>query len=287
MARTYKHRSRNHKLYIVIIIISLIIMAGLIVWSIFYYKSLDDFEISQAKRLQSIVISKSKPAPKPIKVLTPVNSNAVIPDYKLPPIENGMAPVITNIPTEQKVVFLTIDDGAFKDQSVIDIIAQNHIKAALFLSKAFINDNPDFFDKLILQGSVVEDHTLIHDTNMVTNQTYSQQKAEICGMSDYIYEHYDYRPILYRPPGGAYSDTMRKAAADCGMKAVVTWIAKANGGSMQYQIGNQLRPGDIVLMHFRPEFRQDMQAFIDAKTAAGLQTELLEDWIPNKQLTID
>jgi hypothetical protein len=63
------------------------------------------------------------------------------------------------------------------------------------------------------------------------------------------------------------------------MKAVVTWIAKANGGSMQYQIGNGLRPGDIVLMHFRPEFKQDLQAFINAQDAAGLHTELLEDLV--------
>ena len=63
------------------------------------------------------------------------------------------------------------------------------------------------------------------------------------------------------------------------MKAVVLWIAKANGGSMQYQVGNRLRPGDIVLMHFRPEFAQDMQAFVDAEKAAGLHTVLLEDWI--------
>lgn len=82
---------------------------------------------------------------------------------------------------------------------------------------------------------------------------------------------------FFRPPGGAYSNTMRKAAADCGMKTVVTWIAKANGGAMQYQKGNSLQPGDIVLMHFRPEFKKDMQAFIDAETAAGLHTELLEN----------
>jgi len=70
---------------------------------------------------------------------------------------------------------------------------------------------------------------------------------------------------------------MRQAAYDCGMKAVVTWIAKANGGSMQYQIGDKLRAGDIVLMHFRPEFKSDLQAFVDAEKAAGLHTELLED----------
>ena len=233
----------------------------------------------QQKQLQPAIAKQPILAPKQPKVIPTAPSDEITPDYKLPPIVNGLDPVITNIPTKQKVVFLTIDDGAFKDQSVVDIIAQNHIKAALFLSKAFIANNPSFFDKIIMQGSVVEDHALTHNTNMYKDQTYDQQKAEICGMSDYIYDHYGYRPTLFRPPGGAYSNTMRQAAADCGMKAVVTWIAKANGGSMQYQIGDHLLPGDIVLMHFRPEFKQDMQAFIDAKTAAGLQTELLEDWL--------
>ena len=96
-------------------------------------------------------------------------------------------------------------------------------------------------------------------------------------MADYLQQQYGRRPLFYRPPGGTYNDTMRKAANDCGMKAVATWIAKANGGSMQYKIGNGLRPGDIVLMHFRPEFKKDSQAFIEAQNKAGLHTELLED----------
>ena len=204
------------------------------------------------------------------------------PDFSIPPITNGMAPVITHFPTEQKVVFLTIDDGAYKDQSVVDMIQQNGIRASLFLAKTFISGNPDFFKQIIALGSLVEDHTIGHDTHMVTNQSYQQQKDEICGMADYELAHYGRRPIFFRPPGGAYSDTMRRAAADCGMKAVVTWIAKANGGSMQYQIGDHLRPGDIVLMHFRPEFKKDMQAFLDAQNAAGLHTELLEDLVSNQ-----
>jgi len=126
-------------------------------------------------------------------------------------------------------------------------------------------------------GSFVENHTLNHDTKMTTSENYDQQKADICGMADYEELHFGRRPTLFRPPGGAYSDTMRQAAADCGMKAVVTWVAKANGGSMQYQIGNKLRPGDVVLMHFRPEFKQDMKAFVDAMNVAGLHTALLED----------
>ncbi len=63
------------------------------------------------------------------------------------------------------------------------------------------------------------------------------------------------------------------------MKAVVLWAAKASGGSMQFQVGNKLRPGDIVLMHFRPEFKQDLQAFVIAEKQAGLHTDLLENWL--------
>jgi peptidoglycan/xylan/chitin deacetylase (PgdA/CDA1 family) len=218
----------------------------------------------------------SRPAPADTNQPAEQKPASFVPDYSIPPATHGLAPVIATIPTKQKIVFLGIDDGAFKDQSVVDLMKQNHIKASLFLAQSFIGNNPDFFKQLTALGSVVEDHTLHHATNMTKTESYVQQKSEICGMADYEARIYGRRPTLFRPPGGAYSDTMRKAAYDCGMKAVVTWIAKANGGSMQYQVGKGLRPGDIVLMHFRPEFKSDLKAFVDAEAAAGVHTELLE-----------
>lgn len=186
-----------------------------------------------------------------------------------------MAPVITHIDTKQPVVFLGIDDGAYKDPSVVKLMKDNHIKASLFLAQEFIADNPDFFRQLVAAGSLVEDHTLSHDVTMA-DQSYEHQRAEICGMADYEQQEYGRRPIFFRPPGGAYSPTMLRAANDCGMKAVIDWTAKANGGAMQYQVGEGLQAGDVVLMHFRPMFKQDLQAFIDAEKAAGLHTELIE-----------
>jgi len=252
--------------------------------SFLYPNILGSPKVDQSDQTPSIVVPEPQlePEPEPAPAqLAPPPPVEVVPDYSIPPIVDGMVPVITNFVTDQKVVFLGIDDGAFKDQSVIDMMQENHIKASLYLVKSYVSSNPDFFKQLVSLGSIVENHTLSHSTKMVTEQTYKQQKAEICGMADYIEETFGYRPKLFRPPGGAYSDTMRRAAADCGMSAIVTWIAKANGGSMQYQIGDHLRPGDVVLMHFRPEFKQDMQAFIDAMIAAGLHTELLEDAIIN------
>ncbi|MEI7539279.1 MAG: polysaccharide deacetylase family protein [Candidatus Saccharibacteria bacterium] len=271
-------RISNRRLYFIIytVMIALFIIVYILMLPTSLVKNIGNVNQKSAKPTTVSLLGLKVPDQKSAKPLP-----GFTPDYAIPPIQNGMAPVITNIPTKQNVVFLTIDDGAFKDQSVVDMIKQNGIKASLFLSKVFIDSNPDFFKQIISLGSLVEDHTIGHDTNMVKNQGYDQQKAEICDMANYEVEHYGRRPIFFRPPGGAYSDTMRRAAADCGMKAVVTWIAKANGGSMQYQIGSKLRPGDIVLMHFRPEFKQDMQAFLNAQDAAGLHTELLEDLVVN------
>jgi len=200
-------------------------------------------------------------------------------DYTLPPASNGMAPLITRIDTKQPIVFLTIDDGAYKGPDVVTSLQAHQLKATLFLAKSFIANDPYFFNHLTAQGSRIENHTLSHDLKMTKDMNYTQQKAEICGMADYEQATYGRRPIYYRPPGGAYTDVMRKAAYDCGMKAVVTWMVTINNGSLQYQIGDKLRPGDIVLMHFRTTFLADINAFVTAEKAAGLHTELLEDAI--------
>lgn len=204
--------------------------------------------------------------------------DGLVPDYKLPPIEDGMVPVLTKIPTEQKVVFLTIDDGAVKRASDLKMLADNGIKASLFLANAFIQNNPDFFKLYTAAGNLVEDHSMTHNLGLAS-VGYEQQKAEICGMAEVEEKTFGRRPVFFRPPGGPYTNSMRQAAADCGLKAIVDWEAKANAGGMDYQVGHGLRPGDIVLMHFRPEFAADLNAFLTAQKAAGLKVVLLEDYL--------
>lgn len=242
------------------------------------------FAIGKAWAVYSDVSNITVAPPRPIVIYhPPVKKEVVVPapakvkpDAYIPPVEDGLAPLLTTIHTKQPVVFLGIDDGAYKAPEVVSLLKQYNIKATLFLADAFIHNDPQFFTQI--QGSVIEDHTVSHDINMA-GKSLAYQQQEICSMADIDQKYYGRRPILFRPPGGTYTQTTLRAAANCGMRAVVNWIAKANGGSMQYQIGNKLRPGDIVLMHFRPEFKQDLEAFVAAETAAGLHTELLEDWL--------
>ncbi|WP_416403428.1 polysaccharide deacetylase family protein [Arthrobacter sp. LFS091] len=202
-----------------------------------------------------------------------------IPDYQLPPIVGGLAPVITKIPTKHPIVFLTIDDGNIKTPESVTLMAEYDYPASLFLTKNTIADNPAFFNAFKAQGSLVENHTVTHNINMVRQWGYQQQLDDIVGMQEYAVQQYGRKPTLFRPPGGAYSNAMRQAVAAAGLKAVVTWEAKANAGKMDYQVGDSLRPGDIVLMHFRAEFAADLAAFRAAQLAAGLEVVLLEDFL--------
>ncbi|GAB3267936.1 hypothetical protein GCM10027449_00840 [Sinomonas notoginsengisoli] len=216
--------------------------------------------------------------------VTPAPTTAATPkptfasDYVLPPVEGGLAPVVTRVITKQPVVFLTIDDGVVKHPEFLALLKKYDYPATLFLTKSALGDNPKFFVDFQKAGDRIQDHTLSHDTGMST-KAYAYQFGEIKGMRDYIAATYGAAPTLFRPPGGAYSATMRKAVADSGLKAIIDWEAKANAGSMQYQSGNALRPGDIVLMHFREEFAKDLEAFRAAQLAAGLTVVRLEDFI--------
>ena len=205
----------------------------------------------------------------------------LVPDYVLPPIENGLAPVLTKIPTAQKVVFLTIDDGAVKRDSDLALLEQHGFKASLFLAHNFIAAEPQFYRKYLQAGHLVENHTMTHNLGFI-KLSYEAQKAEICGMADFEEQQFGRRPVFFRPPGGPYTQATRAAVAACGLKAIVDWEAKANASGMDYQVGASLRPGDIVLMHFRPEFPADLAAFVAAQEAAGLKVVLLEDYLGMK-----
>jgi peptidoglycan/xylan/chitin deacetylase (PgdA/CDA1 family) len=200
------------------------------------------------------------------------------PDVALPVVQNGLAPVISHVPTAQPVVFLTIDDGVFKEPEAAAKMRAANVPASLFLTQRYISSVPGYFSNIAQQtGSVVENHTMDHKNLRLLS--YGDQKAEICQVNNVYGQVYGKRPTIMRPPYGDFNEDTQRAAAACGMKAVVLWRALVENGAMQYQSNTGLRPGDIVLMHFTPSFKQDLQAFVSASKAAGLQPQLFEDWL--------
>jgi peptidoglycan/xylan/chitin deacetylase (PgdA/CDA1 family) len=184
----------------------------------------------------------------------------------------------THIETTQPIAFLTIDDGQFKDPKAADLLRAAHIPVTLFLNINSIKDNPGFFTKLQAAGATIEAHTISHPN--LKGKPYDFQRKEVCDSADQLGDLYGRRPVLFRPPYGEKDNTTLKVVHDCGMKAAFFWKETVNGGELQYQVGHTVKPGDIILMHFRPNYINDFLAALQAIHDAGLTPARLEDYIP-------
>jgi hypothetical protein len=272
-------------------------------WGVFGSKTdIHPNQLQAAADPQNIISSAqpiTKPAPE-IKIAAPPPPPPEQPLPLLPPItlqppppppisswqgdvqpiisDPAQIPVLSRILTDKPVVFLGIDDGLVQSPEAQNWLTSHKLPFTLFLEDDLVKKNYDYFRSLQNAGMTIEDHTITHPD--LTTLSLDQQKAEICGEADRFQAAFGARPTLFRPPYGSYNEITRQAAADCGMKALIIWHAKANGGSIQFQDGNtDFLPGDIILMHFRPEFLQDMKAFTDQVAKDNLQVGRLEDWI--------
>ncbi|WP_308363604.1 MULTISPECIES: polysaccharide deacetylase family protein [unclassified Streptomyces] len=167
-------------------------------------------------------------------------------------VEDGenLPPVFTTVPTEDKVVFLTIDDGAEKDPEFLKMMQELKIPYTAFLSDYLVRDNYPYFKKMQAAGVSLNNHTLNH--RYMPGLSYEKQREEICGQQDTIQKHFGKRPTLFRPPYGNYNQDTLLAAKSCGIKAVPLWNAEAFPNRMDWREWDRdLHPGDIILTHFR------------------------------------
>ncbi|RII21009.1 Peptidoglycan-N-acetylmuramic acid deacetylase PdaC [Streptomyces sp. YIM 130001] len=198
--------------------------------------------------------------------------------------QKNFPPVYTTVPTKDKVVFLTIDDGAAKDPRFIKMMSDLKIPYTAFLSDYVVNDDYAYFKKMQSHGVGLNNHTLNH--RYLPGLSYEQQEREICGMQDIIEKQYGTRPTLFRPPFGNYNQDTLRAAKSCGIKSVPLWNAEAFDKRMDWREEDRdLHPGDIILTHFRgkDEWKGGMPSMIrnvlKTVTDKGYAIARLEDYV--------
>jgi peptidoglycan/xylan/chitin deacetylase (PgdA/CDA1 family) len=188
------------------------------------------------------------------------------------------APIYKRLPISQAVAFLTIDDGWTQLPEGIRLMRAAHIPFSMFLIAPVAARSPDFFRQLVDAGGVVEDHTITHPD--LKGKPYDFQRHEICDAKSSLEHTFGTSLHLFRPPFGNYDQTTLKAVRDCGLKAAFYWSETVNNGTVFYQTAeHQIHAGDIILMHFRPAFVNDVIAALTAIHNAGLTPALLENYI--------
>ncbi|MFF3815931.1 polysaccharide deacetylase family protein [Streptomyces bluensis] len=197
---------------------------------------------------------------------------------------DGLPPVVTGIPTREKVVFLTIDDGNEKDPAFLRMTSELKIPYTAFLTDSEVRSDYGYFRQMRNGGAGLDNHTLRH--RFLRRLPYAEQKREICGMQDVMEKQFGKRPVIFRPPYGSYDRDTLRAAKDCGIKAVLLWNEEVFPGRWAYrEADRRLHPGDIVLTHFRgkrqwkgtmPDMIRD---FMKLVTKQGYAVARLEDYL--------
>ncbi|MBP2471254.1 peptidoglycan/xylan/chitin deacetylase (PgdA/CDA1 family) [Crossiella equi] len=215
--------------------------------------------------------------PEPAQAPDPTANASPAPAQR--PVPSGEpAKVINKVETGDRVVFLTIDDGATRRPDMVDILKRNNVKATFFLTDQYVRQDPAWYKALRDQtGGSIENHTATHPN--LKGKSLEEQRAEIGPVSDTYTREFGTRPTLFRPPFGNYDDNTLKAAGEAGAKWVVYWGSEIIDGKVHFSGPKEFRPGSIVLMHFRPTFEKDVQAFLDQARANDLTPALLSDYL--------
>lgn len=198
--------------------------------------------------------------------------------------ELGLPPVFTTVPTKDKVVFLTVDDGSEKDPAFLRMMSDLKIPYTAFLSDFLVKDDYGYFRKMRDRGITLNNHTLHHP--YLPALSYERQKHEICGMQDVMEKEFGRRPAVFRPPYGNYDQDTLRAAKSCGIRYAPIWNEEVFVDHWEYREEDQdLHPGDIVLTHFqgRKEWNGTMpdmvRRFLRTVTAKGYAVARLEDYL--------
>ncbi|NKZ08240.1 polysaccharide deacetylase family protein [Actinomadura latina] len=204
------------------------------------------------------------------------------------PSPNGLPAVIDHIETQERVVFLTIDDGYTYDSEFVNLVRKEKVPILTFLTSTYIKGQGQYFWAMRNAGSPMENHTISHP-NMATLSAEAQKK-EICGASDAIQTQYGRRPEIFRPPFGSYNQTTLQVARDCGIKSVLLWSAEFYNGTSGPGVGYNgfargdggkgFKPGDIVLMHYRKGLAEEFTMILGWIRQAGFRPAAVENYLP-------
>ncbi|MFF1355254.1 polysaccharide deacetylase family protein [Streptomyces sp. NPDC058297] len=198
--------------------------------------------------------------------------------------QEGLPPVFTTVPTTDKVVFLTIDDGSEKDPAFLEMMSDLKIPYTAFLSNYLVEDDYGYFREMQSRGITLNNHTLTHP--YLPGLSYEGQKREICGMQHIMQEQFGERPVAFRPPYGNYNRDTLRAAKSCGIKYAPIWNEEVFVDHVEWREEDKdLRPGDIILSHFRgpDEWKGAMpdmvRRLMEYVTDKGYAVARLEDYL--------
>lgn len=182
--------------------------------------------------------------------------------------------------TSKNVIYLTMDEGyeAGYTPTILDTLKEKNVKAVFFLTKQFIDSDPELVQRMINEGHVIGNHTVSH--KRMPSLTLDQQKEEIVTINNMIKDQFGYEVKLFRFPEGEFSEQSLALVESLGMRSVF-WSfahkdfdtsAQPDPTTSLQKCLDEVHPGAIYLLHaVSATNTQILGDFIDGVRAKGFE----------------
>lgn len=216
----------------------------------------------------------------PIPEVIPARTNPRWLGVGRPPRKPGRAVVVDRVPTKQKVVFLTIDDGSSRDPRTEALLRKAGVPVSVFLVGAVQRCETPFFKEMQRAGARMENHTEYHPE--LPHRSLAGQRREICPAQARYETAFGHRPGFFRPPYGLFNANTLTAMDSCKIPYLVLWsisVRDRNRIAYLHSPERKMQPGDIILLHFQNDFVESYAKVLQQIKDAGLTPALLEDYL--------
>ncbi len=186
------------------------------------------------------------------------------------------------IKEDTNTIYLTMDEGyeyGFTP-SILDTLKEKNVKAVFFLTKQFVEGNPDLVQRMVDEGHVIGNHSSKHPADGMPSYTIDGQVEDIMWMHNYIKENYGYEMKLFRYPAGIFSEQSLALLDSLGYRAVFwsfahkDWIVddQPDPSVTLQRCIDALHPGAIYLLHAVSQSNTEaLGDFIDQARALGYE----------------
>ncbi|WP_425477359.1 polysaccharide deacetylase family protein [Lysobacter capsici] len=165
-------------------------------------------------------------------------------------------PVLSRLPTREREVWLTIDDGPSADTpAMLDLLDAHAVKATFFVVAERARARPDLLAQIVQRGHGIGHHSADHPSAAFWRLGPSAMRRQIVDADRTLRELLPGYPLRwFRAVVGMANPFTTRWLRDCGL-ARVAWTARgfdavaADPATVVARIERGLSPGAIVLMH--------------------------------------
>lgn len=161
--------------------------------------------------------------------------------------------VIKKVPTTHKVVALTIDDGPHYKTTpqMLAVLKEKNVKLTLFILGENAKMHPEILAQAVADGHEIATHAYSH--NLLVKMS-SKEVGEELDQAEKAITVVAPKPILFRPPGGAYNDTVLAETRKRGYTTILWSVDPGDWRRPSVEqvvatVMKDVQPGSIVLLH--------------------------------------